>query len=97
LEHCSFILKEPTAFHQWVLLQGEHDIKKIMDILRSEIINNQNQMVFELMDIVDIGEKTYNNETLERVAIMLLDTKHTTTKMDGGKLLIKQNKKNGIN
>ncbi len=97
LEHCSFILKEPTAFHQWVLLQGEHDIKKIMHVLRSEIIDNQNQMVFELMDIVDIGEKTYNSQTLERVAIMLLETKHTTLKMDDAKLLIKQKKENGIN
>jgi len=82
LEHCSFIIKNPIAFHQWLLITSDNDKDKLIDLLRSEIIENQNPMVFELMDWVDLGENQYNNETLIRVAEMLLDTKHTTTIMD---------------
>lgn len=100
LEHCSFILKEPTAFHKYLIFNSEdkeNPVLFLMELMRGMLVNDQNQMVFELMDIVDIGEKTYNSQTLERVANMLLETKHTTKKMDDIKLLIKQKKENGIN
>jgi len=82
LEHCSFIIENPIAFHQWLLVTSNHDKDKLIDLLRSEVIENQNPQVFELMDWVDLGENQYNTQTLERVAEMLLDTKHTTTIMD---------------
>tara|TARA_B100001094_G_scaffold333070_1_gene408321 strand:- start:16521 stop:16937 length:417 start_codon:yes stop_codon:yes gene_type:complete len=94
LEHCSFIIAEPTAFHQWLLVTSDHDAKKLIELLRKEIIEHQNQQVFELMDLVDMGEKTYNSETLERVVNLLMDTKFQhTTSLDDETFIIEQDKK----
>lgn len=94
LEHCSFIIETPTAFHQWLLVTSEHDHKQLIALLRNEIINNQNPQVFELMDMVDIGESQYNSETLERVADLLLDTKFQhATSLDDETFIIEQDKK----
>ena len=82
LEHCSFIIENPIAFHQWLLVESKHDRNKLIDLLRSEIIENQNPQVFELMDLVDMGESQYGMNTIIRVSDMLFETKHTTTIMD---------------
>lgn len=94
LEHCSFILEKPTAFHQWLLVTSEHEKTNLIALLRNEIVANQNQQVFELMDTVDMGEQNYNSETLERVANLLLDTKfqHATC-LDDETFIIEQDKK----
>jgi hypothetical protein len=78
-EHCAVILQEPTAFHQWLLVTSEHNKENLIALLRSEIIDNNNLQVFELMDLVDTGEKQYNSETLKRVADILIDTKEHHT------------------
>lgn len=96
LEHCSFLIEEPTAFHKWLLKVCDNQHDKIVAKLRNEILMNQNPQVFELMDMVDEGSIQYGNFTLIVVANMLLETKHTTQLMDGGKL-IKQKKPNLIN
>ena len=71
------MIKELTAFHKYLIEQskGNKDpIQFLIELLRAMIVNDQNQMVFELLDWVDIGEKQYNRAGLKRVAIMLLDT-----------------------
>lgn len=78
-EHCAVILENPTAFHQWLLVTSEHNKENLIALLRSEITENNNREVFELMDLVDIGEKQYNSETLKRVADILIDTKEHHT------------------
>ena len=50
--------------------------------------------MFELMDMVDIGESQYNSATLERVADLLLDTKFQhATSLDDETFIIEQDKK----
>ena len=78
-EHCAVILENPTAFHQWLLVTSDHNKENLIALLRSEITENNNREVFELMDLVDIGEKQYNSETLKRVADILIDTKEHHT------------------
>lgn len=76
-DSATFMIKEPTAFHKWLIKQtyGDSDpIKSLIELLRALIVNDQNQHVFELLDWVDIGENQFNRAGLKRVAIMLLDT-----------------------
>ena len=83
LEHCSFVLEQPTEFEKSLIAQHpELDENQLAEIMRIEITTTQNRNVFELMKIVDEGEETYNNETLKRVAQMLIETKNTTTNLD---------------
>ena len=77
LEQCTFVIDKPIAFHKWLIEQskGQDDpVQFLIELLRKMIIEDQNQMVFELMDWVDIGDAQYNRATLGRVATMLLDT-----------------------
>ena len=77
LEQCTFVIDKPIAFHKWLIEQskGQDDpVQFLIELLRKMIIEDQNQMVFELMDMVDIGEQQYNRAGLKRIAIMLLDT-----------------------
>ena len=76
-DNANFMIKELTAFHKYLIEQskGNKDpIQFLIELLRAMIVNDQNQLVFELLDWVDIGEKQYNRAGLKRVAIMLLDT-----------------------
>ncbi len=76
-DNANFMIKELTAFHKYLIEQskGNKDpIQFLIELLRAMIVNDQNQMVFELLDWVDIGEKQYNRAGLKRAAIMLLDT-----------------------
>ena len=85
LEQTTFLIKEPTAFHKYLIencKEEKEPIKFLVELLRKMIIDDQNQMVFELMDWVDIGDPQYNRATLERVAIMVLDTNFVTNRID---------------
>jgi hypothetical protein len=82
LEHCSFVIENPTAFHKWLIKTGDGHINKMVELMRFEIVENQNQMVFELCEMVDMGENVFSSSTLTRVAEMLLETRHTTSRMD---------------
>jgi len=94
LEESILLIKEPIAFHQWLLVSSEHDKTKLIVLLRNEIIQNQNKEVFELMDMIDMGEQRYDSKTLERVANLLMDTKFQhSTSLDDETLIIKQDKK----
>tara|TARA_R110001583_G_scaffold103537_1_gene250798 strand:- start:15936 stop:16346 length:411 start_codon:yes stop_codon:yes gene_type:complete len=77
LKSCKFLIDKPIAFHKWLTKQsdGQNDpIHFLIELLRKMIIEDQNTNVFELLDMVDIGEQQYNRAGLKRVAKMLLDT-----------------------
>lgn len=82
LEHCSFVIENPTAFHKWLVQTCDGHINKMVELMRYEIVENQNASVFELCEMVDMGENVFSSSTLTRVAEMLLETRHTTTRMD---------------
>ncbi len=82
LEHCSFLIEEPTAFHKWIIQSGQSDTKLMVKILRAEIIKKQNPLAFQLMEFVDMGEKTFDTQTLIRAVQMLIETKYTTNLFD---------------
>tara|TARA_R110000822_G_scaffold51147_5_gene133078 strand:+ start:247 stop:660 length:414 start_codon:yes stop_codon:yes gene_type:complete len=80
MEHCDFLLLELTAFHKWILMMAKkHNVtgdenKNIVELLRGEIIKNQNEQVFELMELADIGEQQFDMNTLNRCADILLQS-----------------------
>tara|TARA_R110000765_G_scaffold170050_1_gene274987 strand:- start:2 stop:412 length:411 start_codon:yes stop_codon:yes gene_type:complete len=77
LEQCKFLIDKPIAFHKWLLEQSKQQddpVQFLIELLRSLIVNDQNPNVFELLDMVDIGEQQYNRACLKRIANMLLET-----------------------
>lgn len=98
LEQTTFLIKEPTAFHKYLIDQcrnQENPDVFLTQILRGMIIKDQNPQAFELLDWVDIGEKQYDASSLKRVSLMLLDTNFVTTRIDAVNSIptIKNNKK----
>lgn len=82
LEHCNFLIEEPTAFHKWLIQSGQSDAELMEKILRAEIVEKQNPLAFQLMDLVDMGEKTFTFQTLIRAVDMIIETKYTTNFFD---------------
>jgi len=77
LEPCSFLLDEPTAFQKMLYEQSktqDDPAKFMVDLMRNFIIQDQNQMVFELLDMCDVGESQFNRKSLERVADVIMQT-----------------------
>ena len=54
----------------------------MVTILKAEIIKKQNPLAFQLMEFVDMGEKTFDTQTLIRAVNMLIETKYTTNLFD---------------
>ena len=77
LEPCSFILEKPTAFQKMLFTESktkDDPIKFLIELMRNFIIKDQNQMVFELLDMCDTGESQFNRQSLERVADVIMQT-----------------------
>ena len=67
LEHCSFVIEEPTEFEKSLIAQHpELDANQLMELMRGQIIENQNSEIFDLMMIVDVKGGHHSNTRLRK-------------------------------
>lgn len=57
---------KPTAFHRWLIQITGGNIKLLTEVLKYEILNNQNPQAFDLLKAT--GDKNYTPETFVKAS-----------------------------